>query len=72
MRQLGRRLFQNFQPFPTHGGLPMTEAGAVAAWPPEARDEALRDRIGHRIEHDRDRTGCLLRGGERRCASGHD
>src|SRR3954453_12407221 len=36
-----------------------------------ARDEALRDRIGYRIEHDRDRTSCLLSGGERRCASDH-
>ena len=45
---------------PRHGGSPMTEAGAVAAWPREAGDETGGNRIDPPHEDHSNRRHCLL------------
>ena len=48
-----RNLLEQFQPFPAHTVFERREAGRIAAWPCQARDEATADRIGDDHEYDR-------------------
>jgi hypothetical protein len=55
-----RDLFEQLQPFCADAIFGQGEAGGVAAWPMEARNEAGPDRIGDLHEHHRQRAGRLL------------
>src|SRR6185312_6491533 len=59
-------LLEQFQPFPSHSGLIKGEAGNVAAWTSEARDEATGNRVGYVRDHD----GNCMRLADKRASHG--
>jgi len=64
-RNRGRRrteLMQQLKPLRHQLHIQSGDAGEIAAWPSEARDQAELHRIDSGSEHDRNRRGCRLRG----------
>src|SRR5262245_56805172 len=61
-RDLGRDLFEQFEPFGADRELVHGEAGGVAARARQAIDKTAADRIGDQYEYDRHHAGCLSHG----------
>ena len=71
MVEAGDRLAQDFQPLVADLARLQRQAGDVAAGMRQALDEAARDRIDRRGQHDRDRAGRAHHGGGR-ASNRHD
>jgi hypothetical protein len=61
VRDLGRKLFEQLQPFRAHAVVERSETGNIATRLGKAIDEAAGDRVDNRHEYDRDSAGRFLR-----------
>jgi hypothetical protein len=71
-RDAGRDLLEHLQHLADDRELEKGQPGGVAAWPRQAGDEALPDRIGDRDEHDRDGAHLQGKRRQRRRGGGDD
>src|SRR5215475_16168002 len=64
LRRRRNKLFESLNPFPRYRKFEGPKSAHVAAWLPQAGDEALADRIGNICKYNRSRPSCVL---ERYC-----